>query len=76
MIYILILILLLSLGINGMLIWYCRNLISKCWIASEVASEIFTRLDAYKKHIFDIYSLMDAIDFKNVIKISACTILK
>ena len=57
MIYILILILLLSLGINGMLIWYCRNLISKCWIASEVASEIFTRLDAYKKHIFDIYSL-------------------
>jgi hypothetical protein len=58
MIYaVLLTLLLVSVAGNVMLFWYCRTLISKCWNAAEAASEIFTRFDAYKKHLQDVYQL-------------------
>ena len=57
MIYFLLFLSICSIAANILLIWYARKLISQCYIASESASEIFARLDAYKKHLNDVYSL-------------------
>lgn len=56
-IVILLLLLLLSIGGNLLLIWYSRNLVKTCFTASEAASEIFARFDAYRQHLTSIFQL-------------------
>jgi hypothetical protein len=57
MLIFLILLLILSLACNAVLVWYSRIVLSRIYSAAEAASEIFTRLDAYKTHIKSINQL-------------------
>ena len=47
----------LSIGVNIILFWYMRNALSRFYVASEEASEIFIRLDAYGEHIQSVYEM-------------------
>lgn len=54
---ILTILLILSVSINILLIWYIRKLLKTFYFASEAASEIFSRLDSFKQHLKSIYEL-------------------
>jgi len=45
----------ISIGANIILLWYMRKALSKFFVASEEASEIFSRLDAYSEHLQSVY---------------------
>jgi len=45
----------LSVGVNIILVWYMRKALSRFYVASEEATEIFSRLDAYGEHIQSVY---------------------
>ena len=50
-------ILALSIGVNIIFFWYMRKALSRFYVASEEASEIFSRLDAYGEHIQSVYEM-------------------
>jgi len=58
--------LVLSIGLNVILILYASKIVKQLLIASETASEIFSRLDAYKTHLKDIYELQLFYGDKNL----------
>ena len=41
----------LSIGANIILVWYMRQIVSQFFVASEEASEIFSKLDAFGEHL-------------------------
>ena len=45
----------LSISVNIILFWYMRKALFRFYVASEEASEIFSRLDAYGEHIQSVY---------------------
>jgi len=45
----------LSVGANIILFWYMRKALSRFYVASEEAAEIFSRLDAYGEHLQTVY---------------------
>lgn len=47
----------ISIGTNVALIWFIRKTFSRFYTASEEASEIFSRLDAFKEHLQTVYEL-------------------
>ena len=47
----------LSISVNIILFWYMRKALSRFYVASEEASEIFSRLDAYGEHIQSVYEM-------------------
>ena len=49
--------LIISLILNVIFIWYAYNLVQTCYRASEAASEILIRFDAYKIHLKEIFAL-------------------
>lgn len=49
--------LVLSVTINIILYNYTRDVVRKLTIASELASQIFTRLDAYRSHLESIFQM-------------------
>lgn len=51
------LLLLASVITNIIFVWYTRSLLRKCFFASEAASGIFSRFDAYKTHLKSVYEL-------------------
>ena len=53
----LITLLILSIGINILLIWYTRKMLNKFYYASVGASEIFTKFDTYREHLKTIFEL-------------------
>lgn len=54
---ILVLLFLISFGLNVVLFFYSKSLISTYYHASEAVSEIIVRFDAYKNHIQTIHEL-------------------
>ena len=50
-------ILALSVFINVLLVSYIRKTIVRVFVASEEASEILTRLDAFQSHLSSIYEM-------------------
>ena len=46
-----------SVGMNVILFWYMRKALSRFYVASEEATEIFSRLDAYGEHIQSVYEM-------------------
>lgn len=55
MIYLISFVLLLSLAVNITLVFYIKDLLKKFYYASESASEIFSRFDAYREHLKVIF---------------------
>jgi len=47
----------LSVGVNIILFWYMRKTLSRFYVASEEASEIFSRLDTYGEHLQSVYEM-------------------
>jgi len=47
----------LSFLLNIILLVYYRRVIGRIYTASEEASEIFTRLDAFQEHLQSVYEL-------------------
>ena len=47
----------LSISVNIILFWYMRKVLSRFYVASEEASEIFSRLDAYGEHLQSVYDM-------------------
>jgi len=47
----------LSVGVNIILFWYVRKIISRFYVASEEATEIFSKLDAYGEHLQSVYDM-------------------
>lgn len=45
----------LSLAVNIILVLYVKDMLKKFYFASEAASEIFSRFDAYKEHLKIIF---------------------
>jgi len=48
-------ILALSIGVNIIFFWYMRKALSRFYVASEEATEIFIRLDAYGEHLQSVH---------------------
>ena len=46
-----------SVFVNVLLILYIRKTIVRVFVASEEASEILTRLDAFRTHLVSIYEM-------------------
>ena len=47
----------LSIGANIILVWYMRQIVSQFFVASEEASEIFSKLDAFGEHLQSVYEM-------------------
>jgi hypothetical protein len=47
----------ISIILNVVLFLYARRVLLRVFGASEIASEIFTRLDAYQEHLNSVYEL-------------------
>ena len=47
----------LSVSLNIILLMYSRRVIGRIYSASEEASEIFTRLDAFQEHLQSVYEM-------------------
>tara|TARA_R110002060_G_scaffold38018_10_gene49170 strand:- start:50 stop:424 length:375 start_codon:yes stop_codon:yes gene_type:complete len=50
-------ILTLSIGANIILVWYMKQIVSRFFVASEEASEIFSKLDAFSEHLQSVYDM-------------------
>ncbi len=48
---------LISVTANVILLAYARHILKTTFVSSEIITEIFTRMDAFKKHIKTIYEL-------------------
>jgi len=46
-----------SVSANIISFWYMRKVLSRFYVASEEASEIFSRLDAYGEHLQSVYDM-------------------
>ena len=44
-------------GINIIMCWYMRKAMTRFYVASEEASEIFSRLDAFGEHLKRVYEM-------------------
>jgi len=47
----------LSISVNIILFWYMRKALSRFYVASEEATEIFIKLDAYGEHLQSVYDM-------------------